>query len=152
MSPFKPVYDREPAPLGLWADDQSNVQDVNALMQPRNFILDELKSNLHGAQEVMKQTADKKCRYVEFQLKKQFGSDSESQQIPEDLQEDLELVVQPEDVLDYRYSSQSELELLVKWRGLPSCDNTWESYDNMVHLFPTLLLSMGRAMLGPEFT
>lgn len=52
------------------------------------------------------------------QLKNRIDPNVSSQPLSDFLNEENELVVQPEEVLDYGYSPQGELELLNKWQQL----------------------------------
>ena len=61
------------------------------------------------------------------QLKKAVGEPLEVVPIPLQLTSEAELVVEPEGVLSTRINAQSgQEELLIKWKGLPSHESTWE--------------------------
>lgn len=36
---------------------------------------------------------------------------------------------------NFRYSLQGNWELLIKWKGLPNCDNSWELYRDLKQLY-----------------
>ena len=57
-------------------------------------------------------------------LKPFRGLDFKVQPLPPQLFEELELLVQPEDILQ-TCLSMSEVEILVKWVGLPKWEATW---------------------------
>ena len=57
------------------------------------------------------------------------------QTLPPMLTEELELAVQPEDILQWRTYVGGNMEVLVKWAHLPSCDNSWERASKV---FPSL--------------
>lgn len=59
------------------------------------------------------------------QLKLANGPRPSSPTIPSQLTSDLELVVEPETVLDVR-QLQQRVEVLLKWKGLPLFEATWE--------------------------
>ncbi|XP_044500293.1 uncharacterized protein LOC123221524 [Mangifera indica] len=74
------------------------------------------------------------------QLKRRVGPSVLSQPLPYCLNEEGELEVQPEEVLNFRYSQQGDLELLIKWHNLPDHENSWELYKNLIQTFPHLYL------------
>lgn len=74
------------------------------------------------------------------QLKKHLGLVVISQPLPKGLSEKLELKVYPKVVLNYRYSSQGELEIFIKWDRLPNCECFWEWYESIKCLFLQLHL------------
>lgn len=82
------------------------------------------------------------------QLKRHMGPTIVSQPPPNCLNEEVELVVQPEQVLDYRYSTQGDLELLTKLTGLPACECPPELYSNLQRLFPQLHLEGKESLDG----
>ena len=61
------------------------------------------------------------------QLKKAVGESDEFQPLPPQLSSEGELIVEPESVLATRdHPRTGQKELLIKWKGLPSHDSTWE--------------------------
>lgn len=75
------------------------------------------------------------------QLKRVYGSVFISTPIPPQLNSVLELETEPEDLLDVRYQqtdSSTVTEVLIKWRGLPATEATWELFHNIASHFPTL--------------
>jgi len=62
------------------------------------------------------------------------------QPLPSSINEDLELQVQPKEILVIRSKGDHILEVLVKWRNLPTCENSWESWNKMRESFPELHL------------
>ena len=74
------------------------------------------------------------------QLKKLIGPAVQPQPLPTCLEENLELHVQPERVLQSRYSKKGHLEVLLKWKNLPNYENTWEDYDVVRLQFPSFYL------------
>ena len=73
------------------------------------------------------------------QLKKAVGTQETSAHIPDQLSVDMELVVQPELVLNVRHRPQGEslqLEVLLKWKGLPEFEATWEDVSLISERFP----------------
>lgn len=68
QTPFEVLYGRKP-PVVIRGDvGYTAVEEVDRLTAERNEVLDELKTQLIGAQNRMKQQADKKRREVEFQV------------------------------------------------------------------------------------
>ncbi|KAL5555887.1 hypothetical protein UlMin_038123 [Ulmus minor] len=62
-------------------------------------------------------------------LKPFRGKEYKGQPLPHQLSEDMELLVTPEDILQVRnvtHGLKAEVELLVKWKDLPSWEATWE--------------------------
>lgn len=58
---------------------------------------------------------------------------------PTQLSPDLELLVEPEELLGVRPTVQgqtSELEMLLKWKNLPDYEATWEDYYMIQKQFP----------------
>lgn len=59
--------------------------------------------------------------------------------IPPHLNSDLELVVQPEELLQVRRvgaNHTGRLEALLKWKSLPDYEATWEDVDSINARFP----------------
>ena len=56
------------------------------------------------------------------------------------LAEDGTLQVQPEAILDVRFSADGDAEVLVKWLHLPACENSWDRFKTLQALFPALHL------------
>lgn len=54
-------------------EEDSKIEDINIRIQERNCILDELKANLHRAQERMKRLVDQSRHEVNY-LKKKVDS------------------------------------------------------------------------------
>lgn len=65
------------------------------------------------------------------QLKKVLGVHHQVMPLPEVLNVQDELVVDPELVLDTRYNDSGVLEALVHWKGLPSHEDSWESVKEL---------------------
>ena len=59
-------------------------------------------------------------------LKKALPPDVQAHELPEELTEEWELKVEPEDLLGLRYNKAGAAEALVRWKHLPSCDDSWE--------------------------
>ena len=74
------------------------------------------------------------------QLKKLVGQEQVRATIPEQLTAELELCVQPEQLLAVRNAADQQLETLIKWIGLPAFDATWENAALLNQHFPAFNL------------
>lgn len=81
-------------------------------------------------------------------LKKALKPQHSPQTLPPMLTEELELVVQPEDILQLRTNVGGNMEVLVKWAHLPSCNNSWERASKMLEVFPSFPLEDKVVLLG----
>lgn len=87
------------------------------------------------------------------QLKKYVGQAGVSTVIPPQLLADLELNVEPEELLEVRQVKEgksTKLEALIKWKGLPLFEATWENVATVNHQFPGFQVSTlrTRCMFG----
>ena len=90
------------------------------------------------------------------QLRAAVGAAHSSPTLPPTLTEDLELMVEPEKLLDTRYSSTPagrQMEVLLQWRNLPLFEATWERFEAIRDQFPAFNLEdkvrdLGGVMLG----
>lgn len=57
-------------------------------------------------------------------------------ELPNQLTDSLELVAQPEALLDWHYNRTGVLEVLIKWAELPASDATWEIAESIEQTFP----------------
>ena len=70
------------------------------------------------------------------QLKRALKPTIPAQPLPQGLTEDMELVVEPEHIHAVRRGRGGQLQLLIKWKGLPEHDNTWEDAIDIQIQFP----------------
>ena len=94
------------------------------------------------------------------QLKPAVGHIQQPSQLPEQLNHDLELLVEPEALLDVRYGTPGHvkpLEVLIKWKHLPEIEATWEDLAALDQRFPSFhledkvkLWAAGNVMTGPK--
>ena len=73
------------------------------------------------------------------QLKPVVGSFPSLPPLPPQLTDDLELLVEPEQVLGTCPSSgstHSKIDILIKWKGLPYYDASWEPFLLIQDQFP----------------
>jgi hypothetical protein len=73
-------------------------------------------------------------------LKKAITPNIEPQPLPACMNEDWHLEPGPEKVLEQRWNAQGEVEVLVKWEGLPEFENSWEHMEKFRKEFPGFLL------------
>lgn len=66
MSAFKALYGRDPPDITRLGRGHTPVESLEAMLQEREALLDELGFNLIHAQQQMKKNADLKRRDVEF--------------------------------------------------------------------------------------
>lgn len=73
------------------------------------------------------------------QLRRAVGTQEVSPSIPEQLTSELELVVEPEKLLEVRSTARGQermLEVLIKWKHLPPFEATWEEAAEIHERFP----------------
>jgi hypothetical protein len=68
MTPFKAVYGRDPPGLIRYVVQASDPPSVRDQLLQRDAIMDQLKSNLQQAQQIMKNNADKHRREAAFKV------------------------------------------------------------------------------------
>ena len=71
------------------------------------------------------------------QLRAAVGTAHSSPTIPPSLTADLELIVEPEALLDVRQQPTThEAEVLIRWKNLPEFEATWEKFTAIQSQFP----------------
>ena len=76
-------------------------------------------------------------------LKRAKGFSHSSTLLPPQLSEDLELVVEPDSLMEVRPHQDGalgKLEVLIKWKNMPLFQATWEEYDLLNSQFPAFHL------------
>jgi len=68
MTPFQALYGRPPPTTPQYHEGFCPVYDVDKNMASRDALLQQIKINLHAANNQMKQQADSKRRDIEFQV------------------------------------------------------------------------------------
>jgi len=68
MTPFQALYGRPPPTTPQYHEGFCPVYEVDKNLASRDALLQQIKSNLHAANNQMKQQADSKCRDIEFQV------------------------------------------------------------------------------------
>lgn len=73
-------------------------------------------------------------------LKKALKPHVQPQPLPPMLSEELELQVTPEAILQWREDQKGNLEVLVHWDKLPTCEDSWEFAAQLQESFPSFHL------------
>ncbi|KAL8126329.1 hypothetical protein AgCh_013571 [Apium graveolens] len=168
LSPFKELYGRDPPHVLRINRGQTLVNSVEEMLRERDAILEDLHFNLVKAQQRMKRSADVQRKKDSFevndlkvgslaykldlpesskvhpilhvsQLKRSVGEVPASPGLPPQLSADLELIVEPEKLLEVRQVQEgrnNRLEALLKWKNLPAYEATWEDMDTTAIQFP----------------
>ena len=63
-----------------------------------------------------------------------------TQPLPSALTADWELKVEPLDVVAIRQNQLKEIGVLIKWKGLPDFENSWEKAAAIIEQFPNFHL------------
>lgn len=71
-----------------------------------------------------------------------------TQLLPDFLFRDCKLQVQPEDVKELRKMTHGTQQVLLKWKGLPECDNTWKDKNIIATQFLDFPLDDKVELLG----
>ncbi|KAL6497455.1 hypothetical protein OROGR_029384 [Orobanche gracilis] len=210
MSPFQPLYGREPPQLLHGTTIPSGLDAMNELQSERDGLLSDLKANLLKSQDMMRKYVNQHRRDVAYQvgdqvflklqpyrrrslakklneklsprfygpfvvtakvgevtyqldlppysrihtvfhlslLKKAVGTDMQAQSLPGALNEDHELLVEPQEVLAVRETTRGFIEVLVSWQTLPPCEDSWESAARFHEAFPSFPLEDKVGLVG----
>ncbi|PWA91318.1 Ty3/gypsy retrotransposon protein [Artemisia annua] len=73
------------------------------------------------------------------QLKKVVGDQAVETDFPKELSNDMEMMVQPQEVLGVREgksNSKEDREVLIRWKNLPGYESTWEPIQLIRNQFP----------------
>ena len=81
-------------------------------------------------------------------LKKSLKPLQHPQPLPPLLSEEMELQVQPAEILQWREDAWGNLEVLVQWDQLLACENSWESAIQILEVFPQFFLEDKVVLLG----
>lgn len=146
MTPFKAVYGRDPPPLLKYENGSTSNAELEEKLIERDAMISVLRGHIHKAQQMMKQRVDSHRREVELavgkwslmnphihhtvhvsQLKAALGSKLSPVSLPPQLPAEGVLEAEPEEVWGTRVNAISgQGEVLIKWRGLPAHDCSWE--------------------------
>ena len=69
------------------------------------------------------------------QLREAIGTSTVATDIPPQLSSEMELIVEPENILQIRQQLLGDTnvqEVLVKWKGLPEFEATWEDSNKLL--------------------
>jgi hypothetical protein len=117
---------------------------LNQKLSPRYYGPFEILQKIGNVAYKLKLPADTKVHPVFHAslLKKAIKPNTEPQPLPACMNEDWHLEPGPEEALDTRRNAQGEVEVLVKWEGLPTFENSWELADKLRQEFPGFLLEV----------
>ncbi|KAL8115725.1 hypothetical protein AgCh_022282 [Apium graveolens] len=120
LTPFKVVYGRDPLIINRIGKGQSPIDSIECLLQERDATLDDLRFNLLKAQQKMKLNADKNRRDDQFEIGQHVYVKIQPYQL----------------IVDVGKGSSSQVEVLLKWKGLPLFKATWEEAAAIDAQFP----------------
>ncbi|CAA7036029.1 unnamed protein product [Microthlaspi erraticum] len=72
------------------------------------------------------------------QLKPALGSSHQVSALPASFATSPTLVIEPEEIVETRYNTAGRLEGLVKWKGLPTHEQSWVLASELLNEFPEL--------------
>ncbi|KAI0498775.1 hypothetical protein KFK09_019668 [Dendrobium nobile] len=70
------------------------------------------------------------------QLRKAIGDYTANPELPATLTEDLEVVMEPLELMGVHQKEDEIKEVLIQWKNLPDYEATWEPYERMKQQFP----------------
>ena len=108
---------------------KSLARKVNEKLCARFYVPFEVEARVGQVAYKLKLPSESKIRPTLHisQLKKAIGEPQEVIPLPPQLTNEGELLVEPEGVISTRVNSQSgQEEFLIKWKGFPSHESTWE--------------------------
>nr|GEV91046.1 hypothetical protein [Tanacetum cinerariifolium] len=158
MTPFEVLYGRPPPRVLTYVLGTSKVQAVEEFLIDRDKFLRDLRSNLLVARDRMKSKADSKKHEVEFsvgdmvylKLQPYMQSTAAVRDTPIPVSSEagptiLPLIGSPpEAVLEERVVKKGKympkMEVLVKWKGFPSEEATWETKWRFQKAYPNFHL------------
>ncbi|XP_050387541.1 uncharacterized protein LOC126803864 [Argentina anserina] len=156
MSPFKALYGYEATSVRTYLPGSTAVAQVDKELIARDELLKVLKMNLEVAQSRMKKYYD--LRHTELKLpdtarihnvfhvsllKKKLGTHVVVETELPPLFNTSTDTWEPEEVLQIKIvkrNNVADAQWLIKWRGKPVEEATWEFYDDLKERFPEFLL------------
>ncbi|KAI0495616.1 hypothetical protein KFK09_021919 [Dendrobium nobile] len=70
------------------------------------------------------------------QLRRAIGDYATSTNLPGTLTEEMEIILEPLELMEVRQKADGATEVLIKWKNLPDYEATWEPYERMKRQFP----------------
>lgn len=122
---------------------RSLAKRINQKLNPRYYGPYEAQQKIGAVAYKLKLPEDSKVHPVFHAslLKKVVRPPTEPQPLPSCLNEEWLLDVVPEEAVAVRRNEQGQNEVLVKWRGLPKFENSWELAEQLQSQFPDFLLT-----------
>nr|GEV05704.1 retrotransposable element Tf2 [Tanacetum cinerariifolium] len=137
---FKILYGRDPPKIIPYETSSSPTFEVDKYLEERDRVLDDLRKNLLKPQQIMKAQSDSHRRDVQFFMEDMVVGDQVAKtDFPKELTEDMEMRVQPREVLGVREgksNSKEDREVLIRWKSLPKYESTWEPFQLIQNQFP----------------
>lgn len=129
---------------------KSLAKRINQKLSPRYYGPYEIVERIGLVAYKLKLPADSKVHPVFHAslLKKSIAPTVVFQPLPACLNEEWMLEPEPKRIVEQRTNDQNELEVLVKWKGLPEFENSWELAVNVQNAFPELLLEDKESLEG----
>ncbi|XP_028550273.1 uncharacterized protein LOC110114341 [Dendrobium catenatum] len=75
-----------------------------------------------------------------LQLRRAIGDYTASLELPATLTKDLEVIMEPLELMGVRQKEEGAKEVLIKWKNLPDYDATWEPYERVKQQFSSFHL------------
>eukprot|EP00253_Pinus_taeda_P009118 PITA_09118 len=148
------LYGYQPPSITSYLRENYKVQALEHHIEHQQQVLQLLKDKLVLAHNRMKQQADQHRSGRSFVvasrlhpvfhvswLKKVIGDKLAVQKILPELDEEGNIILEPEAVIEARsrqLRNRSISEYLIKWKNLSAEDSTWED-ENFIHKYPELL-------------
>ncbi|MCI38362.1 3-hydroxyisobutyryl-CoA hydrolase-like protein mitochondrial-like-like, partial [Trifolium medium] len=122
----------------------------NQKLSPRYYGPYEILQKLGAVAYKLKLPEDSKVHLVFHVslLRKAVAPNVEPQTLPSCMKEDWQLAPEPEEAMDTRRNEAREVEVLVKWKGLPDFENSWELADKLRKEYPGFLLEVKESFEG----
>ncbi|KAI0493308.1 hypothetical protein KFK09_027585 [Dendrobium nobile] len=70
------------------------------------------------------------------QVRRAIGDYATSSKLPGTLTDEMEIVLEPLELMEVRHKANGVTEVLIKWKNLPDYEATWEPYERMKRQFP----------------
>ncbi|CAJ2633359.1 unnamed protein product [Trifolium pratense] len=129
---------------------QKLAKRFNQKLSPRYYGPYEILERVGAVAYKLKLPADSRVHPVFHAslLKKAVSANVETQPLTTCMNENWQLEPGPEEARDSRVNDKGELEVLVKWEGLPEFENSWELVHKMRQEFPDFLFEVKESLEG----